>query len=72
MKLCVALDLPSYEENMALARELKDFDIWLKVGFRSYIRDGKKILERIEELIVLPNSLKKQKIKLPLKHGGAE
>ena len=50
MKLCVALDLPSYEENMSLASELKDFDIWLKVGFRSYIRDGKKILEELKAI----------------------
>jgi orotidine-5'-phosphate decarboxylase len=50
MKLCVALDLPTYEENIALARELKDFDIWLKVGFRSYIRDGKKILEDLKAI----------------------
>ncbi len=50
MKLCVALDLPTYNENMALAYELKEFDIWLKVGFRSYIRDGKKILEELKSI----------------------
>jgi len=50
MKLCVALDLPTYEQNIALAYELKEFDIWLKVGFRSYIRDGKKILQEIKTI----------------------
>jgi orotidine-5'-phosphate decarboxylase len=41
----VALDLPTFEENISLAKELKEFDIWLKVGFRSYIRDGRKIVD---------------------------
>ena len=48
MKLCVALDLPTFEENMALARQLQPYDIWLKVGFRSYIRDGEKILKELK------------------------
>jgi len=50
MKLCVALDLPTLEENLALAKMLKEFDIWLKVGFRSYIRDGKKIIEELKSI----------------------
>ncbi len=50
MKLCVALDLPTFEDNIALAKELKAYDIWLKVGFRSYIRDGKKILEELKAI----------------------
>jgi len=50
MKLCAALDLPTFEENIALAKELKTFDIWLKVGFRSYIRDGKKILHELKDI----------------------
>ena len=50
MQLCVALDLPSFDENMALARELKAFDIWMKVGFRSYIRDGKKIIDTLHDI----------------------
>lgn len=51
MKLCVALDLPTFEENMALARQLQPFnDIWLKVGFRSYIRDGEKILKELKAI----------------------
>ena len=50
MKLCVALDLPEFEQNIALARKLKEFDIWLKVGFRSYIRDGKKIIDELKAI----------------------
>ena len=50
MKLCISLDLPSSQENLALAKEVKDFDVWLKVGFRSYIRDGKEFLEDLKAL----------------------
>ena len=50
MKLCAALDLPTFEENIALAKQLKAFDIWLKVGFRSYIRDGEKILHELKSI----------------------
>ena len=50
MKLCVALDLPTAEENLALARSLSGQDIWMKVGFRSYIRDGKPFIEAIKKI----------------------
>ena len=50
MELCLALDLPSREENLALAEKLKDFDIWLKVGLRSYIRDGREFLEALKAI----------------------
>jgi orotidine-5'-phosphate decarboxylase len=50
MKLCVALDLPTMEENIQLATQLKEFDVWLKVGFRSYIRDGKKFLSQLKNI----------------------
>jgi orotidine-5'-phosphate decarboxylase len=50
MKLCVALDNPSAKENLELARKIKDFDVWLKVGFRSYIRDGKEFLEELKSI----------------------
>ena len=50
MKLCVALDLQTLEDNLQLANELKEFDIWLKVGFRSYIRDGKKIIDELKKI----------------------
>ena len=50
MKLCISLDLPSAKENLALVNEIKDFDVWLKVGFRSYIRDGKEFLEELKAI----------------------
>lgn len=48
MKLCISLDLPSAKENLALVEQIKDYDVWLKVGFRSYIRDGKAFLEDLK------------------------
>ncbi|MEA3498407.1 MAG: orotidine-5'-phosphate decarboxylase [Campylobacterota bacterium] len=53
MKLCVALDLPSAKENLELATKIKEYDVWLKVGFRSYIRDGKEFLNELK--IINPN-----------------
>jgi orotidine-5'-phosphate decarboxylase len=50
MELCVALDLPSAVENLALAESLKDYDVWMKVGFRAYIRDGKPFIEALKEI----------------------
>ena len=48
MKLCVALDMASKDENLALVRELKGLDLWLKVGLRSYLRDGAKFIEELQ------------------------
>jgi len=50
VKLCVALDLPTAKENLDLARVLKSEDVWLKVGLRSYIRDGKPLLEELKAI----------------------
>lgn len=50
MELCVALDLPSMEENLELVEKIKAYDVWLKVGFRSYIRDGKPFIEAIKAI----------------------
>jgi len=52
MKLCIALDNPKREENLKLAKELQEYskDIWLKVGFRSYIRDNNPFLEELKNL----------------------
>ncbi|RXJ81252.1 orotidine-5'-phosphate decarboxylase [Arcobacter sp. F2176] len=50
MKLCISLDLPSADENLELVKKVKDYDVWLKVGFRTYIRDGKYFLEEIKEI----------------------
>jgi len=50
MKLCVALDLPSADENIALATALAEHNIWMKIGFRSYIRDGKPFIQALKEI----------------------
>jgi orotidine-5'-phosphate decarboxylase len=52
MKLCIALDNPNKKENLKLAKELKEYsnDLWLKVGFRSYIRDGNDFLKELKDL----------------------
>jgi len=51
MKLCIALDLPTIEENLTLLESIKSHnDLWIKVGFRSYIRDGREFLEKIKEI----------------------
>ncbi len=50
MELCVALDLPTFQSNIDLAKKLKNRDIWLKVGLRSYIRDGEKIVKKIKDI----------------------
>ncbi|MDD5160362.1 MAG: orotidine-5'-phosphate decarboxylase [Sulfuricurvum sp.] len=50
MQLCVALDLPSMEENLALIEKIKNYPIWLKVGLRSYIRDGKPFIDAIKTI----------------------
>ena len=50
MKLCVALDLPTKEENLRLIRTLKNEDIWLKVGLRSFIRDGAALLREMKSI----------------------
>jgi len=50
MELCVALDLPSAEENLALAESLKTYNVWMKVGFRTYIRDGRSFIEALKKI----------------------
>ncbi|OHE09160.1 MAG: orotidine 5'-phosphate decarboxylase [Sulfurimonas sp. RIFOXYD12_FULL_33_39] len=50
MELCVALDLPTKEENLDLIHKIKDYNIWLKVGLRSYIRDGEEFLKDIKKI----------------------
>jgi orotidine-5'-phosphate decarboxylase len=50
MELCVALDLPTQEENLALVQKIKEHNVWLKVGLRSYIRDGEPFLKAIKAL----------------------
>ncbi|EJW1429081.1 orotidine-5'-phosphate decarboxylase [Campylobacter jejuni] len=50
MKLCVALDLSTTEECLQLAKELKNLDIWLKVGLRAYLRDGFNFIEELKKV----------------------
>ena len=50
MELCVALDLPTKQENLDLIKKIKDYDIWLKVGLRTYIRDGEDFLLEIKKI----------------------
>jgi len=51
MELCIALDLPTKEENLQLLNQIKEHNnLWIKVGFRSYIRDGKEFLKEIKKI----------------------
>jgi len=50
MKLILALDLQSRDENIELLKELKGYEFWVKVGLRSFIRDGREFLDTIKEL----------------------
>ena len=52
MKLCVALDLGSKQQCLQLAEGLADFSdkIWLKVGLRTYLRDGAGFVEELKKL----------------------
>jgi len=50
MQLCIALDLPTKEENLELIGKIKNYDVWLKVGLRSYIRDGEEFLKDIKKI----------------------
>ncbi len=50
MQLCVALDLSTKEENLALVEKIKAYPVWIKVGFRSYIRDGKEFIQAIKAI----------------------
>ncbi|ADN09517.1 orotidine-5'-phosphate decarboxylase [Sulfurimonas autotrophica] len=50
MELCVALDLSTKEENLALIKKIKNYNVWLKVGLRTYIRDGEEFLQAIKQI----------------------
>ena len=50
MELCVALDLPTMEENLALVEKIKAYRVWLKVGLRAYIRDGEPFIKALKEI----------------------
>lgn len=52
MDLCLALDLPSREANLKLLNDIEHsqqkLDFWVKIGLRSFIRDGRDFLETIK------------------------
>ncbi|MDP3586587.1 MAG: orotidine-5'-phosphate decarboxylase [Sulfuricurvum sp.] len=50
MELCVALDLPTMQDNLELIEKIKHYPVWLKVGLRSYIRDGKPFIDAIKAI----------------------
>lgn len=50
MELCVALDLPSKEQNLELVEKIKAYPVWIKVGLRSYIRDGEAFIKEIKKI----------------------
>lgn len=52
MKLCIALDLPNKQDNLALVKSLAHLDsmLWLKVGLRSFLRDGRGLISCIKEI----------------------
>jgi len=50
MELCVALDLPTMEDNLALVEKIKAYPLWLKVGLRAYIRDGEPFIKALKEI----------------------
>ncbi|PHS56065.1 MAG: orotidine-5'-phosphate decarboxylase [Sulfurimonas sp.] len=50
MQLCVALDLPTAKENLDLIHKIKNYNIWLKVGLRTYIRDGEYFLKELKKI----------------------
>ena len=54
MELVVSLDLPTMDENLLLVEKLREQSVWFKVGFRSYIRDGKTLLAKIKS--IAPNA----------------
>ena len=50
MELCVALDLPTKEQNIALVKQIQNYNVWLKVGLRTYIRDGEQFLQELKAI----------------------
>ena len=50
MKLCVALDMSNLKECLKLANIIKDYDLWVKIGMRSFYRDGIKLIKELKEL----------------------
>ncbi|MDE6978920.1 MAG: orotidine-5'-phosphate decarboxylase [Helicobacter sp.] len=48
MQLCVALDLPSEKQNLALVAQFCGFSgLWLKIGLSSFVRGGRGFVESV-------------------------
>jgi orotidine-5'-phosphate decarboxylase len=50
MKLCVALDMQNTKDILNLLESIKDYNVWIKVGLRLYIREGYKIIDKIKSI----------------------
>jgi orotidine-5'-phosphate decarboxylase len=50
MQLCIALDNSSKSENLKLVKSISNYDVWLKVGLRSFIRDGADFIKEIKDI----------------------
>lgn len=50
MELCVSLDHADKGQNLALARQMVGLPVWLKVGFRSFIRDGRSLIDELKAI----------------------
>lgn len=52
-KLCIALDMKTKEENLSLCSKLKENNIkniYVKIGLRSFIRDGVSLINEIKKM----------------------
>lgn len=50
MKLCLALDLPSTNENLALAKKVQTLDLWVKVGLAGFLQGGQSLLGELKNM----------------------
>ncbi|MDR1910730.1 MAG: orotidine-5'-phosphate decarboxylase [Helicobacteraceae bacterium] len=48
MKLCVALDLKTRKENLAIVEKLSGLDLWFKIGLRSFIAEGWDFVKEVK------------------------
>jgi orotidine-5'-phosphate decarboxylase len=50
VKLCISLDNDNIYDNISLVKKIKSHDMWLKVGLRSFIRDGIGFIEELKSI----------------------
>jgi orotidine-5'-phosphate decarboxylase len=51
MKLCIALDMPNTTDAIDLLNKIKSYNhLWIKVGLRLFIREGKSIIDKIKKI----------------------